>query len=117
MTHHTMNQMGHDAANLIGADTTGLDAKLGRVAPGAMVMGQAGMSEMTTMAMAQPRNSIAMSGGEGPYGPIEMGGMFTILKIRDRLSGAADPGWYAAPAGTVAAEATPGDLARDGIVP
>ena len=26
MTHHAMNQMGHDAANLIGADTSGVDA-------------------------------------------------------------------------------------------
>src|SRR5262249_11756105 len=39
MTHHAMNQMGHDAANLIGADTTGLDAKLARVVPGYMTMG------------------------------------------------------------------------------
>ena len=29
MTHHAMNQMGHDAANLIGVDTTGLDARAG----------------------------------------------------------------------------------------
>ena len=42
MTHHGMNQMGHDAANLIGADVRGLDDKLGRVAPGYMTMGQDG---------------------------------------------------------------------------
>ncbi len=113
MTHHAMNQMGHDAANLIGVDTTGLDAKLGRVVPGYMTMGQAGMEDMATMRMAQPRNSIAMLGGKGPHGVINMGGMFTLLKIRDRLVG--DPGWYAAPAGTVAAEATADELSRDGI--
>ena len=44
-----------------------------------------------------------------------MGGMFTIIKVRDKLSGTADPGWYAAPKGTVASEATDAELARDGI--
>ncbi len=111
MTHHAMNQMGHEAANLIGVDTQGLDDKLGHVLPGYMTMGDKGMGDM--MRMKMPDNSISMLGGEGPYGEIAMGGMFTILKIRDTLSG--DPGWYAAPAATVAAEATPADLARDGI--
>jgi hypothetical protein len=113
MTHHAMNQMGHEAANLIGADTRGLDEKLGRVVPGYMTMGAGGMGEM--MAMPMPANAITMQGGKGPHGPIDMGGMFTILKVRDTLSG--DPGWYAAPADTVAAEATPAELARDGIDP
>ena len=117
MTHHTMNQMGHDAANLIGADTSGLDAKLGRVVPGTMTMGSAGMSGMQDMQMPQPKNSISMVGGKGPYGPIEMGGMFTIVKIRDHLNGTQDPGWYAAPRETVAKEATPEDLLGDGIEP
>jgi manganese oxidase len=117
MTHHTMNQMGHDAANLIGADLTGVDAKLGRVVPGSMTMGTAGMSEMTQMAMPQPKNSISMVGGQGPHGPIEMGGMFTLLKIRDRLTGDQAPGWYAAPRETVAKEATPEDLLGDQITP
>jgi FtsP/CotA-like multicopper oxidase with cupredoxin domain len=113
MTHHAMNQMGHDVANLIGADTAGLDAKLSQVVPGYMTMGARGMGEMVTMPMPQPANSISMVGGKGPHGAIDMGGMFTLLKIRDTLSG--DPGWYAAPADTVAAEATPAELARDGI--
>jgi len=111
MTHHAMNQMGHEAANLVGADTSGLDAKLGRVVPGYMTMGQSGMGDM--MAMQQPANSISMVGGKGPHGMIDMGGMFTLLKIRDRLSG--DPGWYDAPPATVATEATADELGRDGI--
>jgi manganese oxidase len=110
MTHHVMNQMGHDAANLIGADTTGLDAKLGRVVPGYMTMGQTGMADM---AMAQPKNAISMVGGDGPFGHIDMGGMFTIVKVRRHLSG--DPGWYEHPDGTVAREATSAELARDGV--
>ena len=113
MTHHVMNQMGHDAPNLIGADVRGLDAQVGRVVPGYMTMGSTGMGDM--MAMKQPRNSISMVGGDGPFDTIDMGGMFTILKVRDRLDGAADPGWYQHPAGTVADEATAADLARDGI--
>jgi len=111
MTHHMMNQMGHDAANLIGADTQGLDAKLSRVVPGSMVMGRAGMGE--PMDMPQPKNAISMVGGKGPYGQIDMGGMFTLVKVRDHLDG--DPGWYKAPA--VAGEATADDLKRDGIEP
>jgi FtsP/CotA-like multicopper oxidase with cupredoxin domain len=116
MTHHAMNQMGHDAANLIGADTDGLGAALGRAVPGTMVMGASGMGEMSHMKMDQPRNSIAMLGGDGPYGTIDMGGMFTLLKIRDRLTGDGDPGWYK-PRTDVASEASADELARDGIAP
>jgi hypothetical protein len=43
-----------------------------------------------------------MMGGRGPYGSMEMGGMFTTLKVRDQLASYDDPGWYRAPAGTVA---------------
>jgi len=117
MTHHAMNQMGHDAANLLGADTSGLDDRLRRVVPGTMVMGQDGMSAMGHMTMPQPTGSIAMSGGTGPYGIIDMGGMFTLLKIRDHLPPGGDPGWYAPPASEVALEATDAELARDGITP
>ncbi len=113
MTHHVMNQMGHETPNLIGTDMRGVDAKLGRVVPGYMTMGQAGMAEMSTMQMPQPKNSISMVGGKGPHGIIDMGGMFTIVKVRDKLTG--DPGWYNAPKGTVANEASSADLARDGI--
>ena len=35
-----------------------------------------------------------MAVGQGPFGQIEMGGMFTLLKVRPRLRGDADPGWY-----------------------
>jgi hypothetical protein len=117
MTHHAMNQMGHDAANLIGADTGDLDARLGSMIPGTMMMGQSGMGEMAAMRMAQPSNSIAMLGGDGPRGTIDMGGMFTLLKIRGHLTGDGDPGWYEPPGAEVAGEATADELSRDGIVP
>ena len=55
---------------------------------------------------AGPRQRLfeAMMMGEGPYGPVEMGGMFSVLKVRrDQKPGDyADPGWYAQPAGTQA---------------
>jgi manganese oxidase len=115
MTHHVMNQMGHDVPNMIGADVRGIDASIERLAPGFMTMGHDGMGEMSAMGMPLPKNSISMVATPGPFGAIDMGGMFTILKVRDRLDGDGDPGWYQHPAGTVATEATAADLARDGI--
>ncbi len=113
MTHHAMNQMGHGSANLVGVDPKGLDARLTRVVPGYMTMGETGMGDM--MMMKQPRNSISMHGGEGPFGTIEMGGMFTVLKVRDKLTAETAAGWYSHPEGTVASLASEADLARDGI--
>ena len=78
-----------------------------------MTMGQGGMSEMATMTMPQPANAISMVGGKGPHGMIEMGGMFTVLKIREKLAG--DAGWYKAP--SMASEATAEELSRDDIAP
>ena len=64
-------------------------------------MGATGMGDMH--GHGQPRNTLPMAGGDGPFGPIGMGGMFTILKIRESLrSYDEDPGWYDHPAGTVA---------------
>ncbi|MBV8760809.1 MAG: copper oxidase [Deltaproteobacteria bacterium] len=111
MTHHAMNQMGHEAANVIGVDSRGINEKLGHVVPGSMVMGETGMGD--AMIMAMPKNAISMMGGKGPFADIDMGGMFTILKVRPKLG--ADPGWYSHPKGTVADEASAADLARDGV--
>jgi hypothetical protein len=44
-----------------------------------------------------------------------MGGMFTIIKIREGITSYVDPGWYRHPAGTVAERATAGELRDDGI--
>jgi FtsP/CotA-like multicopper oxidase with cupredoxin domain len=115
MTHHAMNQMGHRAPNLIGVDADAVDARIGHLVPGYMTMGQAGMGER--MAMAQPPNSISMAGGKGPFEDIDMGGMFTVLKVRDKLTAETAGGWYQHPEGSVAAAASPEDLARDGIEP
>jgi hypothetical protein len=85
------------------------------VVPGYMSMGQTGMGEMGAMGMPVPANSTPMKGGPGPFGYIDMGGMFTIIKVRDRLTGDGDPGWYQHPDGTVARAATAAELAADGI--
>ena len=113
MTHHTMNQMGHDAPNLIGVDTSGVDARVGKLVPGYMTMGETGMGDMMTM--KHPRNSISMLGGKGPFDQIDMGGMFTIVKVRKKLTAANAGGWYEHPAGTIADVASDAELARDGI--
>lgn len=115
MTHHVMNQMGHQLPNMIGVRKGKLDAKGGKLVPGYMTMGETGMGEMAEMGMAVPDNSLPMVGGKGPYDSITMGGMFTIVKVRDELVGDGDPGWYALPPGTQAIAATKAELAEDGI--
>jgi manganese oxidase len=103
-THHVMNQMGHDLPNLLGIDDTNTQKRLDQLVPGTMVMGNTGMGEHADHQgmMAMPRNSIPMLGGQGPYGPIDMGGMFTIVKVRDDIDYSRDPGWYKQPKGTSA---------------
>ncbi len=116
MLHHVMTQMGHDFGNVIGMDTTGLDKAMRKLIPGYMAMGQAGMHDMGDMGMHVPPNSLPMVGGRGQYDYITMGGLFTILKVRDTLpADGSDPGWYASPPGTLAIAATPEELKRDGI--
>ncbi|MGZ9272461.1 MAG: copper oxidase [Candidatus Binatia bacterium] len=118
MTHHVMNQMGHQFPNLVGVKPEGLDEKLRPLLPAYMTMGHEGM-DMGRMAelMPMPKNTISMKGKAGPFGDyISMGGMMTLLKVRDRLkSYDEDPGWYDHPAGTVAMKASEAELARDGI--
>jgi hypothetical protein len=116
MTHHVMSQMGHHIPNTIGVDSRGLDSAVRRLLPEYMTMGQEGMAGMTAMGMRTPANSIAMVGGDGPYDEITMGGMFTILKVREHLeSYDRDPGWYAPPPGTLSLPASGDVLERNGI--
>ena len=115
MTHHVMNQMGHGLPNLIGVDPAGLNQKISKFLPGYMTMGQDGMGDMGDMGMKNPKNSIPMVGGPGPFDYITMGGLFTILKVREGITNYEDPGWYQHPAGTLAEVAPEADLKRDGI--
>jgi FtsP/CotA-like multicopper oxidase with cupredoxin domain len=106
-SHHTMNAMGHDVPNLIGVDHRGVARKINDLVPGYMVMGDRG-GAMGDMKMPLPENTLPMMDGSGPFGPIEMGGMFTMIKVREGLARGdyRDPGWYKHPAGTVAREWT-----------
>ena len=119
MTHHVMNQMGHDAPNLVGVDPKELNATVTSLLPSYMTWGTNGMGEhgkhLSRGHHSKPENSIPMAGADGPFDYITMGGMFTLLKVRDNLRSYDDPGWYEYPEGTVADLASNGDLARDGI--
>ncbi len=115
MTHHVMNQMGHNIPNMIGVDTGNVDRRVRSLLPGYMSMGQTGMGDMADMGMPVPKNSIPMVGGKGPFDTITMGGMFTLLKVREKLTSYADPGWYDHPAGETADLANVAELKRDGI--
>jgi hypothetical protein len=115
MTHHVMNQMSHGIPNSIGIDPKKLDRRVQKLLPGYMTMGQTGMGDMGEMGMPAPKNSIPMVGTPGPFDYIGMGGMFTLVKVRDHLASYEDPGWYEHPAGTVATIADRAELSRDGI--
>lgn len=116
MLHHVMNQMGHKFGNLIGMEAQNLTEKIGKLIPGFMFTGESGSGDMGAMGMAVPPNSIPMVGAQGQYDYITMGGMFTILKVRDELpADGSDPGWYQSPPGTLAEVAPDEDLKRDGI--
>jgi len=103
-SHHTMNAMGHLVPNMLGVKQNDLDAKIRALVPGYMSMGQDGMADMAQMHMPLPENTLPMMMGQGPFGPLEMGGMFTVIKVRENLASNdySDPGWYEQPQGTVA---------------
>jgi len=116
MSHHVMTQMGHQFGNVIGMNTDGLGKEMNKLVPGFMPMGADGMGDMGAMGMPVPKNSLPMVGGQGQFDYITMGGMFTILKVRDEVpADNADPGWYQNPPGTVSDIAPDSDLKRDGI--
>jgi hypothetical protein len=103
-SHHTMNAMGHQVPNMLGVKHDDLDPKIRQLLPQYMSMGKDGMAEMGVMHMPLPENTLPMMMGEGPFGPVEMGGMFTVIKVREGLAHGdySDPGWYEHPPGTVA---------------
>ncbi len=102
MSHHTMNAMGHEVPNMLGVKQP--EAQINKVLPGYMAMGESGMAEHqlhTDMGhMPGPENTLPMMMGEGRYGKLEMGGMFSMIRVRDELGTQA--GFYEAPAGTQA---------------
>jgi hypothetical protein len=108
MSHHTMNAMGHDVPNLLGVDQSEIADRIRDMVPNYMAMGERGMAEhqdhVNMGHMQGPPNTLPMMLGEGPYGNLEMGGMFTVVKVRNNLAAGdyRDPGWYRPPRGTLA---------------
>ena len=129
-SHHTMNAMGHQIPTMIGVKQDDLVNKIRNLVPEYMEMGGKGLamgemsmggdsmamdmpdmgdkSDMGGMNMSLPENTLPMMAGAGQFGTIEMGGMFTTVKIREGLAhnDYKDPGWYKHPKGTVAHEVT-----------
>src|SRR6478609_2213423 len=105
-SHHTMNAMGHSVKNYIGVAKKDLAKRIAKIAPGYMPMGSNGMGEMGSMEMPLPQNTLPMMTGFAQFGPVEMGGMFSVVKVREGLAknDYKDPGWFKHPEGTVAYE-------------
>ncbi|MDH7943134.1 copper oxidase [Pseudohongiella sp. SYSU M77423] len=116
MAHHTMNAMGHDITNTIGVNQREVARRIRQLVPGYMPMGEHGMSEhqmhIDMGHMQGPENTLPMMGGMGPFGSMEMGGMFTLIKVRDQGEDLDPAGWFSIPEGTQArrVEGPPDDL-------
>lgn len=115
-SHHTMNQMQHKIPNLMGINKEPIENEIKKFFPHFMgLMNVDGMGEMFEMygsnikmheKMQRPKN-IAPIGNPGPFGVIELGGMFTLLKVREEITNYEDPGWYNHPKNTVAESISP----------
>lgn len=105
-SHHTMGPMGHSVPTMIGVKQDDIAKRITNLVPDYMAMGEKGMGDMARMPMPLPDNTLPMMDGKGPFGSVEMGGMFTVVKVRDGLArdDYRDPGWFKHPAGTVAQE-------------
>jgi manganese oxidase len=99
-----MNAMGHGIPNMIGVNQKDLASRIRNLVPRYMSMGENGMADMAEMQMPLPENTLPTMTGQGPFGPTEMGGMFTVVKVRKELAAGdyRDPGWYEHPPGAVA---------------
>ena len=118
-SHHAMNAMSHTIPNVIGVDQNEVGRKMSEVIPpGYMAMGTDGMAEHAEHVKFHPGlpNTLPMMAGAGPFGNIEMGGMFTVFKVREGITNYEDPGWYKHPAGTVAWKVNDGEPAEPAAV-
>ena len=78
-------------------------------------MSTTGTGSMGEMEMPIPPNSLPMRGAPGPFSYLDMRGMFTFLKVRDKLTEEDLTGFYKYPKGTTSERADPAQLAADGI--
>ena len=93
--------MGHEVPNTLGVDQRGVEQDIRKMLPGFIAMNQHGMAEHQEHIDAGhhpgPPNILPMMTGKGPYGNLEMGGMFTMVKVRDNHI---TPGIFPTPDGT-----------------
>ncbi len=84
-SHHTMNPMGHDVPNTLGVNQKGLEAKMPGHASRLHGDGRKGMAEHADVDVnlhgRVPKTPSPMIWARG-LGNIEMGGMFTVVKVR-----------------------------------
>ena len=111
--HHAMNAMTHDIPNVLGAKPKAFADQMNKLIPGYMPMGETGMDDMTDMNMGSAQKHAADDGRRRAVRPVGMGGMFTLLKVREELPNGygVDPGPYRFPPGTVA-----GPVGADGKI-
>ncbi len=96
--HHVMNGMEHNQPNFVGVDQADATRRIKELLPKYMAMGSKGMGELFDehSHMKAPPN-LMKYGSPGPFGTIEMSGMFTVLKVRNDITDYRDPGWYENP--------------------
>ncbi len=82
-----MSTPDHELPNLLGVDQRGVSERIEKLIEGYGPMGSTDMGEHATHSGHLPGvgNTLPMMTGTGPYGAIEMGGMFTIIKIREGI--------------------------------
>lgn len=82
-SHHTMNAMSHTIPTTLGVEQADLANQISSFAPNYRAMGGAGGTmDGMQMNLPLPANTLPMMTGTGPHGDIEIGGMFTVMKIR-----------------------------------
>ncbi len=101
-----MNAMGHDVPTMIGFYHRGIIEKILKLVSDYMVKGERGMVDLTEMTMPLSENTLPMTTGDRPCGSVEMGELFSMLKVRADLApdDFSEPGWYKHPEGHQAYE-------------
>jgi manganese oxidase len=117
MTHHIMNQMGHNIPNVLAADTSKIDEKIRRLIPNYRTMGTQGMRDMTKTGLPIPENSIPMLGYDGQFGNTVIGGMANILRVRENLTSYENTKPYNFPKCSRVRKASKKEMINDGINP
>lgn len=94
-THHTMSGMEHNLPNMIGVDQSTLVDEIRQYFPDYDPLQTNGMGQIFEMGsqIESPINFLPL-GSPGPFGLIDMTGMFTIMKVREGINDYRDPGWY-----------------------